>query len=169
MENPTEKKTRLNPKKLAFITAYTTLGSETFHNGAGSARFAGYLASRAKETAWELLQDETISDLIAQREKEEWDWNFEKWSQKLISYAKEVPATHSNAPRFMELIGKSKGFISDSTKTTNNLYVLNSDDLQKIRESIREKLSTSYNTIEVKAIDTPNAINTNELRNDTVS
>ena len=131
----TAKSTRLNPKKLAFINAYTQLGSETFHNGARSARFAGYKDTNAACIAHELTHNPIIANEIAKREQEQWDWNFDRWTQEVLKSSAECDGKHSNRPRYLELIGKSKGFIKEN-QTNNNLYILNADDLNSMRERI---------------------------------
>jgi hypothetical protein len=168
------KKTRLNANKIAFINAYTQLGAETFHNGARSARMAGYKDSNASDTANNLLKDPLVSEEIARRDKLQWDWDFETWSQEVLKSAAEVTASHANRPRYLEMIGKSKGFISDRASVTNNMYILNGDDIESIRQKIVGKLGNnhiqssqaieaSYNVIEVKAESAPNSNDTKGL------
>lgn len=139
-EIETAKKARLNPKKLAFARAYTQLGAETFHNGAKSARFAGYSHESAGDIACKLLKQDPVADQIRQLEAEAWDWTFEKWTQEVSKSAYEVDAKHANRPRYLELLGKSKGWLTERTNVSNNLYVLGSQDLQAIRSQIATNL-----------------------------
>lgn len=136
------KKHRLNPKKIAFIQAYTTPNQETFHNGSKSARFAGYSDHSASEIACKLLKQPEVASEIQARDTALWDWDFEKWSQEVTKSASEVDSKHSNRPRFLELIAKSKGWLTERTNVSNNLYVLGGQDLQSIRSSIVSLLAS---------------------------
>lgn len=152
-ENPPDTNDRLNPKKIAFINAYTELGSQTFHNASASARKAGYSAHSSGAIGHRLLRQSKIDDEIKRRDKETWDWDFDTWSREVLKSASQVDAKHSNRPRYLELIGKSKGFIGENARTTNNLFVLSSSDL----EAIREKLTKSNNGtfLEAQTSDNP--------------
>lgn len=165
-DNPQESSDRLNPKKIAFINAYTELGAQTFHNASASARKAGYSAHSSGVIGYRLLRQPKIDQEIKRRDKETWDWDFDTWSREVLKSAGEVDAKHSNRPRYLELIGKSKGFIGENARTTNNLFVLSASDLESIREKLlkinnRPSLSVeaSYNVIDDSSETSSNAIN----------
>lgn len=54
----------LKPKEESFCVAYTTIGSETFNNGAKSAIEAGYAGDSARTQAWRMLRKEHIKKRI---------------------------------------------------------------------------------------------------------
>lgn len=64
----------LKPKEEAFCVAYTTIGSETFNNGAKSAIEAGYAEDSARTQAWRMLRKEHIKARI----RELYDKNMEE-------------------------------------------------------------------------------------------
>jgi phage terminase small subunit len=64
----------LTAKEEAFCVAYTTIGSETFSNGAKSAEEAGYAEDSARTQAWRMLRKEHIKKRI----RELYDKNMEE-------------------------------------------------------------------------------------------
>jgi phage terminase small subunit len=64
----------LTAKEEAFCVAYTTIGNETFSNGAKSAEEAGYAENSARTQAWRMLRKEHIK----KRNRELLDKNMEE-------------------------------------------------------------------------------------------
>ncbi|MHC4171716.1 MAG: terminase small subunit [Planctomycetota bacterium] len=64
----------LTAKEEAFCVAYTTIGSETFSNGAKSAIEADYAENSARTQAWRMLRKEHIKERI----RELFDKNMEE-------------------------------------------------------------------------------------------
>lgn len=143
-----EESQRLTPRQQAFIKAYTTLGSETYRNGAASVRFAGYNAKNPSNTASKILSNQAVSKFVDELDRMQWDWTLDKWLQEVTKSGSEVPATHANRPRYLELIAKSKGFINEN-KTNNSLFIIGESDLMKIRQSIAGLSDVQRNVIDV--------------------
>jgi hypothetical protein len=142
---------KLTPRQQSFIKAYTTLGSETYRNGAASVRFSGYNAKNPSNTACKILSDPTISNLVEELDRAQWDWTLEKWTQEVVKSGSEVASTHANKPRYLEMIAKSKGFIKESS-TNNSLFVIGSEDIMKIRQAVAGLSDVGSKAIDVTQI-----------------
>lgn len=142
---------KLTPRQKTFIKAYTTLGSETYKNGAASVRFAGYNAKNPADTAWSILKNQSVSDLVEELDRLNWDWTLEKWLQEVVKSGSEVASTHANKPRYLEMIAKSKGFIKESS-TNNSLFVIGSEDIMKIRQAVAGLSDVGSKAIDVTPI-----------------
>lgn len=156
---------KLKPRQLLFIKSYTTIGSPTYKNAAASIRFAGYKAKNPSDTANNMLKNPRISDAIAELDRQNWDWTLDQWLNAVVNSEKDVPASHSNKPRYLELIAKAKGFISEN-RTNNNLFIMSAEDFEAIRNRMTSnKTLSDTKSIEAQAVSNPNANDSKDLGN----
>ena len=140
--------TQLRRKHIAFIDAYTTPKQPGYLNSSESARLSGYAVKNPKNAGAignQLMKRPEIAtriNEIIEGQRQVRLAGAEISREELTSLTKEcldeVPATHANKPRYIELIAKLRGFMADLVQ--NNLMVYNGAD-PEVRSSVDAKLA----------------------------
>lgn len=136
---------QLRQKHIAFINAYTSLGQKSYQNASESARIAGYSAESAGNAGNKLLKRSRIIQEIDRITAEQnavavarQDITREKYLSMATEAYEICTPKHANAPRYMEIIGRVKGFFGDLVQ---NVLVYNAA-APEVRENVDAKISS---------------------------
>jgi phage terminase small subunit len=136
----------LTAKEEAFCVAYTTIGSETFSNGAKSAEEAGYAEDSARTQAWRMLRKEHIKKRIRELLDKNMEENMVTVGSVLANLAhdRQMARKHhqySVAKGCTELEGKYLAMFTDNIyQTTEEPVVELSDEERAIYKEAAKKL-----------------------------
>jgi hypothetical protein len=115
--------------------------SETFQNATESAKKAGY---NNRISPYLLIRQPQIKQRIEEIESaisSGIDWTKPVYEYETIKCYRELPATHTNKPKFLEMIGRIKGFFEPSSTNTFVFTGLDRDNVMSRITSIAHKIT----------------------------
>lgn len=139
----------LREKHKLFISLYTAQGKPTFLNATKSAKESNYGLKNCASAGSQLLKRPDIKrevERILEERRTELAVKAGITKDELVAITaqslEEVPASHPNRPRYIDLLAVMKGYKGDGT--TNNLLIFNEGENRHLNEkesTLKSRLS----------------------------
>jgi hypothetical protein len=133
----------LTERQAEFCRNYADIRSETFQNANSSAKKAGY---NSRISAYELVRLPHIRERIEEIESEisaGCDWTVDVFRYEIVKCYKAVKAESANKPKYLEMIGKVKGFFNEQTSNTFVFANMDAATIAQRVQDIARKLSNA--------------------------
>ena len=105
-----------------------------------------------------LLRSEKIKRLVEERNQ----WTFKKFHDEVVLCYNAVEAKSANKPRYLEMIGKSNGWLRDTVNVAT-LFSFGAEDMSKLRDTLSNQLQLTDQSAQHTITSTPDTIKPQDI------